>query len=282
MAEFRHGTDYHTQFDTKVYLGLLELLFNPNDKKSLFEFRLRPFHNFWSNFEACSLRDSTGVRCLEYGGGPCIGNLISASPKVDHIVFSEYIESCRQAVRSWKAGSSEAYNWSPWIEFVVRDLEGESNAQEVLSRAEDLKQKIKSVVHCDVTKNPIVDLESEDIGKPFDVVSSSLCLEAGVSSEQEYKNTVAKLCKFLKPNGYLCMFGVLKETFYSVGKEKFRVFPLTQVLIEEAMEAGGLQEIKFEQFDLEGIVPPKVANAQFMYFVSGRMSTKESNKGSSI
>ena len=275
MEESRFGTDYHTCFDTKVYLGLLEQIFNPSDKEGSFGFRLKPFHNFWSNFEASSLKDSTGIRCLEFGGGPCIGNLISASPKVDHIVFSEYVESNRKAVESWIAGSREAYDWSPWIEFVVRDLEGDNNAQAVLERTQDIKRKVKSVVPCDVTKDPIVNLESAEIGKAFDVVSTSLCIEAGVSSEQEYKRTVTKLCKFLKPNGYLCMFGVLNETFYCVGKVKFRTFPVTQVMIEEAMKAGGIQEINFEQFDLKGITPPEVSSAQFMYFASGRMSTNE-------
>ena len=273
MEESKFGTDYHTLFDAEVYLSLLEQVFNPNDKEGLFGFRLKPFHKFWSNFEGSSLKDSTGIRCLEFGGGPCIGNLISASPKVDHIVFSEYVEANRKAVESWIAGTREAYDWSPWIEFVVRDLEGDSSAQAVLDRTQDLKQKIKSVVPCDVTKDPIVRLESADVGKAFDVVSTSLCIEVAVSSEQEYKSAVAKLCKFIKPNGYLCMFGVLKETFYCVGNVKFRSFPLTQVLIEEAMKTGGIQEIKFEQFDLEGIVPPEVTSAQFMYFASGRIST---------
>ena len=218
-------------------------------------------------------------KCLQFGGGPCIWNLISASQKVDHIVFSEYVEANREAVKSWIAGSPEAQDWSPWIEFVVHHLEGESNKQKVSSRTEDLKRKIKSVVHCDVTKNPIVDLEPADIGKPFDVITTSLCLEVGVSSEQEYKSTVAKLCKLIKQNGYLCMFGVLQETFYCVGKEKFRTFPLTQGMIEEAMEAGGIQEINFEQVDPEEVAPRKVGNAQFMYFAYGRMSANESDKG---
>ena len=76
------------------------------------------------------------------------------------------------------------------------------------------------------------------------MVSACLCLEAGVSSEQEYKSTVAKLCKLIKPNGYLWMFGALNVTFYCVGKEKFRVFPLTQGMIEKAMERARIQEIQ--------------------------------------
>ena len=115
---------------------------------------------------------------------------------------------------------------------VVTDKE---KLERVLSRANELKQKIKSVVPCDVTKTPIVQLDTEDVAKPFDVVTSSFCLSACVSSEVHYKNTVAELCKLLKPNGYLFTLGFLGQTFYPVGEEKFSTFPLTEKMVKEAM-----------------------------------------------
>ena len=53
MEDLRHGTDYHTLFDTEVYLGLLEKIFDPKEREGLLGFRLKAFHKFWSNFEAC-------------------------------------------------------------------------------------------------------------------------------------------------------------------------------------------------------------------------------------
>ena len=103
----------------------------------------------------------------------------------------------------------------------------------VSNRANELKRKIKSIVPCDVNETPIVQLPETDVAIPFDVVSTSLCLETCVSSEAHYKNIVAQLCKRLKPNGYLFMNGVLEETFYVIGKEKFYCFPITEKMVKE-------------------------------------------------
>ena len=123
--------------------------------------------------------------------------------------------------------------------------------ENVLNRANEVKQKTKSVVPCDVTKSPIVQLDKDDVGKPFDVISSSLCLETCVSSEEHYKETVAELGGLIKPNGYLFMNGVLEQTFYFVGKEKLYTFPLTEKLIKEAMNEAGFEITKFVLIPVE-------------------------------
>ncbi len=66
-----------------------------------------------------------------------------------------------------------------------------------------------------------------------------------MSSDVHYKNTVAELCKLLKPNGYLFMNGVLGDTFYYVGEEKFYTFPVTEKLAKEAMNEAGIEIEKF-------------------------------------
>lgn len=65
------------------------------------------------------------------------------------------------------------------------------------------------------------------------------------------------------------MYGVLNETYYTIGNEKFYSFPLTRSLIEDAMNDAGIEEIKFEVFDAN--FESEVSNAQFMYFVFGKM-----------
>ena len=263
-------TDYHTSFDPKSYLAFYDIIKVNEDEKGIVEFYMKTFHKFWSNFQSGSSNNAVRVRCLEYGGGPSVANLVSAAPKVDRIVFAEYTDANRRAVTSWIAGSPEAHDWSTFIKFVLAEVEGNTMDEDVSGREEELKRKLKSVVPCDVTKEPIVDLESVDIGMPFDVVSTSLCLEACVSSEEQYKSAVAKLCKFLKPNGYICMYGVLKETFYKVGTETFYTFPLTQNIVEEAMKEGGIEDIKLEL--LEVSLESGVGNAQSTFFAFGRKS----------
>ena len=134
----------------------------------------------------------------------------------------------RETVKSWVAGDPDAHDRMPFIQMAVIELEGGADESSVLltdkkklgqvqSRVDDLKRKIKSFVPCDVFKTSIVELKSDDIDKPFDVVSTSVCLESCATSEAQYKNIVAELCKLLKPNGYLFMNGVLEGTFYFIG-----------------------------------------------------------------
>ena len=218
MANLRYPEDYHTYFDSKTYLDLFYTNFkgDENEDGSVLPF-MKAFHEFWSVFTAPKDME---VRYLEFGGGPSIANLIFSCPKVDQIVFAEYTEANRQAVKSWVDGNPEAHDWTPLIELVVLELEAKNadcpagnkdKLASVAHRASEIKRKIKSIIPCDVTKNPIVQFESDDVGKPFDVVTSSLCLEACVSSEEHYKNAVAELCKLLKPNGYLLMNGLFRR-----------------------------------------------------------------------
>ncbi|CAB4000296.1 nicotinamide N-methyltransferase-like [Paramuricea clavata] len=256
MANLRFNEDYQNYFDPKIYLGHLyeNLRGDENDYPSTV-LVIKAYHEFWSTFKAPK---GTDVRYLEFGGGPCIANLVFACPKVDHIVFAEYVEANRQAVKSWIAGDPDAFDWMPLIEIAVLELEqgrgiAESPAVprtdkeklDCVNRASELKGKIKSVVPCDVFKAPIVQLDSDDVAKPFDVVSSIFCLSACVSSEVHYRKTVAELCKLLKPNGYLFTLGFIGQTFYCVGEEKFSTFPLTEKMVKEAMNEAGMQILKF-------------------------------------
>jgi SAM-dependent methyltransferase len=261
MANSRFNEDYHNYFDPKIYLDQYyeKLKGDENDYGSAVPI-IKAFHEFWSTFKAPKGAD---VRYLEFGGGPSIANLVFACPKVDHIVFAEYAEVNRQAVKSWIAGDPDAYDWMPLIEIAVLELEqgrgiGKSPAVprtdkeklDCVNRANELKRKIKSVVPCDVTKAPIVQLDNDDVAKPFDVVSSSLCLSPCVSSEVHYKRTVAELCKLLKPNGYLFMLGCIEQTFYYVGEEKFSTFPLTEKMVKGAMNEAGMEIVKFVSIPL--------------------------------
>ena len=254
MANLRFNEDYHNYFDPKIYLDQYYKKLKGDHHGSPMPL-IKAFHEFWSIFKAPTGAD---VRYLEFGGGPCIANAVFACPKVDHIVFAEYAEANRQAVKSWIAGDPDAHDWMPLIEIAVLELEQgrgivespavprtDKEKLDCVNRANELKRKIKSVVPCDVTKAPIVQLDRNDVAKPFDVVSSIFCLYACVSSEVHYKKAVAELCKLLKPNGYLFILGFIEQTFYHVGEEKFSTFPLTEKMVKEAMNEARMEIVKF-------------------------------------
>ena len=278
MAKARHGDEYHTYFDPKTFLDLFYKNFKDDESGDVFVLPfIKALHEFWSNFNPTA--ETANVRYLEFGGGPSIMNLVVACPKVDHIVFAEYTEANRQAVKSWIAGESKAHDWTPLIEFVLTLEKNKTASTEkeklalVLNRAEELKRKVKSVIPCDATKTPIVQLNTNDVAKLFDVVTTSLCLEVCALSEVHYKDIVAKLVKFLKPNGYLFMNGVLGQTFYFVDKEKFYTFPLTEKMVREAMNEAGIEIEKFVTIPVN--YSDEECDCKAIYYTYGRKSAEK-------
>lgn len=115
MELLNTGSDYNRFFDARSYV---RSRFTVGDDGVVSDeeyqaFDLRCYHEFYHKHR--SSFDTETTRLLEFGGGPCIYSLISAAPHVKEIVFSEYLESCRNEVQLWKEKSPEAHNWKPYI-----------------------------------------------------------------------------------------------------------------------------------------------------------------------
>lgn len=257
MEDLKYMTDYHTLFDTQSYLDSLS-----NPWWPYVEIRLNWQNRFWSTFHTSS---KEGVTVLEFGGGPNVANVISAAANVKHIVFSEYTETNRNAVNSWIKGEPGAHDWSPAIEYVVKRLEGNTTDKAASVRAAEMRKKIISVVPCDITMRPVIQLKPDDIGKRFDVVSTTSCLEVCTNSEKDYNAAIAGLSELLKPGGTLYMSGALDDNLCVIGKYKFRVFNLSQKIIEEAMANAGFVDIEFRKEAAHG-------DSDVVFAVNGRKS----------
>ena len=137
------------------------------------------------------------LRVLHFGGGPAIYDLISAAPYAEKIIFAEYSEENRKEVAAWRERSPDAHDWSPYFRFVLQRLGGKGSEQA-------LRKKITHILPCDIALEDPVKWPStwtSQLGS-FDVVTTSLCLEAAVKSEVEYRDAIAKLKKYLKPGGF--------------------------------------------------------------------------------
>ena len=190
MDSFRFGEDYHNRFDPKAYLNY----YNEVEKN---EFSLRCLHEFWSKMAR------RNARVLDFGGGPVIHDLISAAPSAEEIIFAEYSEENRKEVATWREKSPDAHDWSPYFKFVVQRFEGKGS-DEALIREAELRKKIIHILPCDIALEDPVKWPStwtSQLGS-FDVVTTSLCIEAAVKSETEYRDVIAKLKSYLKPGGY--------------------------------------------------------------------------------
>ena len=114
MELLRAGNDYEKFFDARSYV---RSRFTAKDgvvsDEEYQTFNLCCYHEFYRKYG--SDLDVESARVLEFGGGPCIFPLISAASHVKEIVFSEYLESCREEVKLWKDKNPESHNWTPYF-----------------------------------------------------------------------------------------------------------------------------------------------------------------------
>ncbi|XP_064646548.1 nicotinamide N-methyltransferase-like [Lineus longissimus] len=223
------GVDYKTHFDPKIYLE------NYHKQESRFyDKMLDMLHKLVA---AGEIRD--GSRLLDVGSGPSIYSVISAGSRCSDIICSDYATQSLDEILKWVNSDHDAHNWQRYFEYVCK-LEGKSDEWKL--RQDHIRQAIKRVVPCDVhQENPLAPLVLE----PFDVITSSLCLEAACCDESAYRSAVKHVTSLLKPGGKLFMAGVQGETFYYVGKKKFNTFPLSNEIIESAFAKVGLTNLQW-------------------------------------
>ena len=235
MDTVRFGADHHDHFDPKEYLNSYH---KPEQGKlqDLDQVILKCYFEFWSKMA------KTNLRILEFGGGPVIRHLIPAAPYAKEIIFAEYTERNRQEVEKWLLKSPDSHDWLPYFKFVVQNLE-EKKSEEVAIRESELRKKITHVLPSDIDlKDPVKWPSSwPSQAATFDVVTSSLCLEACVTSSEGYRYAIRKLKRYLKPGGCIVLFCILDETFYMVGQERFYCFPMSKQLVVETLASEGFK-----------------------------------------
>lgn len=259
------GKSYSTEFNCKDYLSLFFATSkgSPNEKGGV-DFHMMKVYDFYANYN--SKWNNETARLLEFGGGPVITSLISAVPYVDQITFAAYAESERQEIELWKNEKEGAHDWSSHFKYVVHEVEHISGDADAWRKREELlRKRISSVVPCDIfCDNPLLTKQ-----EPFEIVSTSLCLEAACKTIAEYKEGIKKLVGLLKPGGFLLMFIVERETFYMVGEKKWFCLYLTLDQVKEALAEAGTAVLVAERdpAPMEQIQNPVVSDYKAVVFV---------------
>ena len=108
--------------------------------------------------------------------------------------------------------------------------------------AQQLRQRVKQVLKCDVRlENPFHPVTVE----PADCIVTSLCLEAACKDLETYRCSLRNIASLLRPGGLLVMVGVLGETYYVVGGQRFSCLDLSQATIEGILKELGFSVTEF-------------------------------------
>ena len=224
-------------FGTTAYLKLYD--FRTSLEAGRMEHALKFYHEAF-------LGIPNGVKVLDYGAGPVMMSTISAATKASDIVLAEYVESNRDALRKWLCADQEAFDWSPQFSFVVKTLEGNDEVH-IIEREKKVRQIVKAVVSCDITKDPPID---RLYNWKYDVVISSLVMEAASSNLEEYQLHISRLGKLVKPGGTILYYGVENRVgFYTLANnEKYPNVLATAEQAMSAFESAGFTELSLQTF----------------------------------
>lgn len=235
-------------FDSQLYLKTRYP--PPGSVRNHFaEFLLNCIHRFQARLPSSGI-----VRVLEYGCGPVPIHTASFAGKDSEIVLAEYLESNRREVEKWLTRDESSFNWTPYIEYVVRTLEMQEE-DAVSEREEKMRVAVKAVIPCDIHSDQPLQLETKS---RFDVVLSAFCIEAGTSTREEYLDAVRKLSCLVRPGGSLLLFsGNWPEAatdhcgYYTVGENTFYNVAVNSQLVARALEGCGGKELAMDELDVD-------------------------------
>lgn len=225
-------TSFHT-FDPKDYLKeyYLEL---DKENRGLLKFFARAYEEMDSEAAMHS-----GLNFLEFGGGPTIYQLISASKKTATITFADYLKGNLDEVSLWKRDSKKAFNWDPYFYEVLR-LEKMSDITEndIEARKGLLRKKMTHFLLCDAfEENPL----GEEYKSTFDVVSSNFVADSITTKWETWEQLIKNTTSLLKPNGTLILTSLKEAEFYLIGDRQFPAVYLTEDHVLDSLRRLGFQ-----------------------------------------
>lgn len=186
------------------------------------------------------------LKVLDYGSGPVIMTVISAAAKAADIVLADYSSSNRATLRSWLDNDPTAFNWTPFFEYVVLNLEGK-NPDEVAPREAAVRDKVKNVVSADI--NNSLRIIEEGFEGPYDVISSSCCLESSCSKREAFESNLKKLSALLRPGGRLMLYLTERKMdresgFYYIGSQKHAIVSVNAEYVADLLRSIGFSDVR--------------------------------------
>ena len=237
-----------------------------SDEKGAQNFELDTLHGFYLKYHP--QWDTGSAKLLEFGGGPVISRLISGAPYFKEVVFAAHTKEEQREVCKWRDIEQDGcHNWENFFRYVVNTLEQKPDAA-WKERESMLRSRMKKIIACDIKeKDP---LETGEHEEEFDVIQTSLCLEAACHSYDEYKIAVGKLSSMLKKGGFMVIIAVEEETFYYIGERKWFCLPLSLSQIKAAFEDAGLEIIETHRLPTPPETTPTVSDYKAMLFLAAK------------
>ena len=232
-------------FDVDAYLKVR--YGDVNDQRA--KFQLGKLHELFSTIPK---PNGEGLKVLDFGSGPVIQHCISVAAHASEIVFSDISESNRHAVQKWLNKETDAFNWSPHFDYVVKTLEGKGE-KEAREREEKVRQ-IAKIIYCDALSPTSVQKGFEG---PYDIVLEFGALEVACSDKDIYRKCTTKVASLLKHGGRFVHYGSNfnrhdhTTMLCHVGALSFPFIRLTHEFVSSILREDGFTDVCVDFTELE-------------------------------
>lgn len=131
----------------------------------------------------------------------------------------------------------------------------------------DMRKKVLGIIPCDVRDANIL---APCVFHPFDIVSSSMCLENAVPDVRQFCDSLAKMRHLVKKNGYLVLTGVYDRSRYVVDRTMFHMLNITKEEVTSACYDASFDIIAWKEFADENINRIKLLGKGTYYVLAAK------------
>jgi SAM-dependent methyltransferase len=188
---------------------------------------------------------------LDFGSGPTIYSVISAVPKVERIVLSDYLAANREELTLWQRNDPQSFDWTPFVEAALAAEGLAPTPAAIAQRVAELQQKIVAIRFCDAALNQPLPGWAE----PFDVLVSNSCADAATNDRTVWQQYLNNILTCLKPGGTLILSAVKGADFGDVNEalsesnpdsQYFPTVNIAETELQAALIAAGCATVAIE------------------------------------
>lgn len=184
-------------------------------------------------------------KMLEFGGGPTIYQLVTASLYAREIHFSDYVDANVDEVKQWQIGQEGHFDWTPFVKLALQTEGIDSPTAEQIQERQDLiRSKITKYAHADAYQpNPLSDLPNQD----YDVVSVNFVPEGITQSIESWSTVIDNILSLAKKHGYLLLSSVTGADYWKSGERNYMAVSMSHEDIVTRLQQKGM-EIVFARY----------------------------------
>lgn len=216
---------------------------------------------FLTNACKCIPKNST---ILEFGGGPCVYQMIVFALKAKCIHYSEFVSDNRREVVSWLKNTEDAFDWTQFTAEILKlEDSQEVSDKEIINRENLTRRKVKQVIAVDAFKDKPLGFD-----KKYDVLSMNFVAESITDNYDEWEKIMDRVLGLLSPKGNLIISAIRDAKSYKVGKKYFPAVSINEKMMENFFRTRGFEKIIISSVDAE---QPDLHNYSGLIFVFASM-----------